>query len=164
MSKIIMIAAVDKNGGLGYKNELLFTDPLDFKHFKNTTTGHIIVMGRKTFESIGKPLPNRINVVLSTDVNYAPKEVIVVSDLIELLDVCITFKNKDVYIIGGGLVYDQFKNKTDSIILTRFDTSAENIDTYFPISNDELESDFKLTRTLYLKPNIKVEYYDRKSI
>lgn len=162
MSKILIIAAVDNNGGLGYNNKLLFTDPLDFKHFKNTTKNNIVVMGRKTFESIGKALPDRINIVITSDTNYTAKDVIVVSDLSELLEVCITFKDKDVFILGGESIYRQFKNKAHGIILTKFNASAEKVDTYFPINNDELVSNFRLNKTLYLKPSIKIEYYDRK--
>lgn len=165
MQQIRLIAAVDQNYGIGYKNNLLFKKPEDLKMFKHITLGQIVIMGRKTFESIGKPLPNRINIVLSSDKSYAPKGVCVASSMIQAIDYCSGFKNeRDVYIIGGGSLYAETINKSDGIILTEFREKATQVDTYFPSINEKI---FKLEKILYLTPEIKVKYYirhDRRTV
>lgn len=164
MQKIKIIAAIDGNNGIGYKNNLLFRDSDDLKHFKKLTDGQIVVMGRKTFESIGKALPNRTNIVITSDKSYAPQNVAVASSIPEVFEFCKFNTALDVYIIGGQTLYEKFIDKADTIILTKFNNIAENVDTYFPKINEKL---YTLKSKLYLKVNVVVNTYiknDRKTV
>lgn len=135
--KFITIAAIAENNALGKDNKLLWHLPDDFKRFKKLTTGHCIIMGRKTFESFPKPLPNRIHVVITNQSAYSNKNCIVVNTIEEAID-----KVKDqekVYVIGGGEIYKQFMSKVDVLELTEVHGNFE-ADTYFPeIDTDDWE-------------------------
>lgn len=124
-----MIAAAAKNNALGKNNELLWHLPDDFKRFKQLTTGHYIIMGRKTFESFPKPLPNRTHVIITRQADYQYEGCIVVGSLSEAIQA--VPKNEDVYVIGGGEIYHQSMALTDVIELTRVDADFE-ADTFFP--------------------------------
>lgn len=114
---ITLIAAAAENNALGKNNDLLWHLPDDFKRFKALTTGHHIIMGRKTFESFPKPLPNRTHIIITRNTNYHPNDCIVVNSLEEALDFC---KNEEqTYIIGGGEIYKQSLPFADKIELTR---------------------------------------------
>jgi dihydrofolate reductase len=132
--KIIIAASGIKNE-LGKDNQLLWHLPNDFKRFKQLTTGHFIVMGRKTFESFPKPLPNRTHIIITRQSDYTYEGCIVVKSVEE------AFKkvpvNEDVYIIGGGEIYQQSIEKADVIELTRV-SGTFDADTFFPeISEDK---------------------------
>lgn len=130
--KVSIVVAVAENNSIGKNNQLLWHLPNDLKHFKNITTGGTIIMGRKTFESIGKPLPNRISIVVSTQKNFDAKGAIVVSSLDVALEKC---KNKDeVFIIGGGEIYKYSLPFVDCIYLTKVHQNFEG-DTFFPVLN-----------------------------
>lgn len=133
---ITIIAAAAANNALGKDNDLIWHLPDDFKRFKQITTGHFIVMGRKTFESFPKPLPNRTHVIITRQEDYnAPEGCIVVNSLKRAIAICP--KDEDVFIIGGGEIYQQSMNIADKIELTRVFTSPE-ADTFFPeISPEE---------------------------
>ncbi|QYS86836.1 dihydrofolate reductase [Flavobacterium oreochromis] len=132
--KIILIAAAGQNNELGKNNDLLWHLPDDFKHFKALTTGHYIVMGRKTFESFPKPLPNRTHVIVTHSERYsAPESCLVVVGIQKALEVCPI--DQDVYIIGGGEIYKQFIDLADQIELTRVHGCFE-ADTFFPNINN----------------------------
>jgi dihydrofolate reductase len=126
---IILIAAIAENSALGKNNELLWHLPKDFKRFKEITSGHYIIMGRKTFESFPKPLPNRTHVIITRQKDYVCEGCIVVQDLEKALAVCP--KNEDVYIIGGGEIYSQSISLADQLDITRVHHSFE-ADVYFP--------------------------------
>ena len=129
---INIIAAIDKNRGLGYNNNLLCYLPDDLKNFKKLTNGNIVIMGRKTFESRPvKPLKNRINVVLTNDESFEYEGVFVEHSL---EDVLIKYKNlqKDVFIIGGSSIYKQFMPYADMVYLTEIDYGFSDVDVYFP--------------------------------
>lgn len=126
---IIMIAAVAENNALGKNNELVWHLPNDFKRFKNLTTGHHIIMGRKTFESFPKPLPNRTHIVISRQENYKPEGCIVVNSIEEALKICP--ENEVSYIIGGGEIYELGMIHSDKIELTLVHHSFE-ADAFFP--------------------------------
>lgn len=97
-----LIAAVDANWAIGYKNKLLVSIPDDMKFFRQTTTGKVVVMGRKTLKlSNGQPLKNRVNIVLTSDKNYKVKDAIVVHDLDELHKELEQYNSEDVYVISG---------------------------------------------------------------
>lgn len=126
---ITIIAAIAENNALGKDNQLLWHLPDDFKRFKNITTGHYIIMGRKTFESFPKPLPNRIHVIISRQKNYSQLNCIVVTSLQEAIEACP--KNEEVFIIGGGEIYNQSIAIADKLDITRVNHSFE-ADTFFP--------------------------------
>lgn len=124
-----IIAAAGKNNELGKDNTLVWHLPDDFKRFKALTTGHYIIMGRKTFESFPKPLPNRTHVVITRQKNYNPQGCIVVESMEEALKVCP--ENEEVFIIGGGEIYNLGMAYCDKIELTRVFENFD-ADTYFP--------------------------------
>ena len=127
---ISIIAAVAKNRAIGYKNKLLYWLPNDLKRFKTLTTGHTIIMGRKTFESLPKgALPNRRNVVLSRSEKEFPGCEVFPS-LKEALKHC--QPDEDVYIIGGASVYSQAMTVADRLCLTEIDDTPADADAFFP--------------------------------
>ena len=106
--KITIVAAIASNNVIGQKNSLPWDIPEDLKRFKQLTSGHTILMGRKTFDSIGRPLPNRTNIVMTKDTNYQKEGVEIVFDENEALDL-IKNLNKKVFIIGGSKIYKLFE-------------------------------------------------------
>lgn len=134
-----MIAAASENNALGRDNDLLWHLPDDFKRFKKLTTGHNIIMGRKTFESFPKPLPNRVHIIITRDKNYSVEydDCIVVHSLEDALQ---RVENDSVsYIIGGGEIYKQAQASATKIELTRVHEFFE-ADTFFPeIDTDKWE-------------------------
>ena len=128
---ISIIAAVDRKRGIGYQNRLLFWLPNDLKRFKALTTGNTIIMGRKTFESLPKgALPNRRNVVLSTQKDLICPGTEVFPSLEEALSSC--QPDEHVYIIGGASVYRQALPFADTLCLTEVDAEVPQVDAYFP--------------------------------
>lgn len=124
---ISIIVATSKNRVIGNNNSLIWKLPADLKRFKQITTGNTIVMGRKTYESIGKPLPNRRNIIITRDTNYLVDNCEIVNSLEEALMLC----NNDCFIIGGGEIYKQSIDIADKIYLTLLQEDFEG-DTYFP--------------------------------
>lgn len=132
---IIMIAAVAENNALGKNNELVWHLPNDFKRFKSLTTGHHIIMGRKTFESFPKPLPNRTHVVITRNKNYNPEGCIVVDSIENAISICP--ENETSFIIGGGEIYNLGLPFADQLEITRVHHSFD-ADAFFPeINSDE---------------------------
>jgi dihydrofolate reductase len=127
---IIMIAAVAENNALGKNNELVWHLPNDFKRFKALTTGHHIIMGRKTFESFPKPLPNRTHIVITRQKNYNPEGCIIVESMEEAIAICP--ENESSFIIGGGEIYNLGLSFTDRLEITRVHHRFE-ADAFFPI-------------------------------
>lgn len=131
MSKISIIVAVDRNMAIGFQNKLLFWLPNDLKRFKSLTMGNTIIMGRKTFESLPKgALPNRRNIVLSSNPNVECPGAEVFTSLEEALKHC--QKDERVYIIGGESVYRQAMPIADELCLTKIDAIAPQADAFFP--------------------------------
>ena len=131
---ISIIAAVAKNRAIGFENKLIYWLPNDLKRFKALTTGHTIVMGRNTFESLPKgALPNRRNVVLSTTVKELPG-----CEVFPTLDAALQScqPDEDIYIIGGARVYEQAISKADRLCLTEVDDIPAQADTFFPEYSD----------------------------
>jgi dihydrofolate reductase len=129
---IIMIAAVAENNALGKNNELVWHLPNDFKRFKSLTTGHHIIMGRKTFESFPKPLPNRTHIVITRQKNYQPEGCIVVDSIEKAIAICP--ENETSFIIGGGEIYKLGLPYTDQLEITRVHYNFEG-DAFFPEIN-----------------------------
>ncbi|MBI2631030.1 dihydrofolate reductase [Candidatus Nomurabacteria bacterium] len=154
---ISLIAAIGKNNEVGKGNALLWNMPADMKHFRETTALHAIVMGRKTFESIGKPLPNRRNVVITRDVNYKKNlpagagGIEIVHSLAGALDL-FPDPNEEIFIIGGAELYKQTMPIADKLYITHINAEDRNADAFFPeiipvvwneVSHEEHEADEK---------------------
>ena len=134
---IAIIAAIDKNNALGFKNRLLFYLPDDLKRFKTQTTGHTVVMGRKTFDSLPKgALPNRRNIVLSRSTRLELPGAEVYASLEEALQHCAD--DEQVFIMGGASVYKQAMPLADRLYMTEIDAEAAEADVYFPAIDHEL--------------------------
>jgi len=126
---LTIIAAAAENNALGKDNDLIWHLPDDFKRFKKLTTGHHIIMGRKTFESFPKLLPNRTHVIITRKKNYAPEGCVVVNNLEDAIKVA---KNDEQpFIIGGGEIYKLALDYAEKIELTRVHANFE-ADTFFP--------------------------------
>jgi dihydrofolate reductase len=131
---ISIIAAVSKNGVIGVDNKLPWDLPEDLKRFKELTTGNVVIMGRKTYESIGKPLPNRINIVVTRDKDFFVSGVLTANSLDSAL--LKAGGNKDIFIIGGGEIYKQSMGFADKLYITEVDMEVEG-DTTFPTISDQ---------------------------
>ena len=127
--EITMIAAVCEDNGLGLDNKLVWHIPRDLKHFKDLTYGHCIIMGRKTFESLPKALPNRKNIVLSRKKNLSYNNAVVVDTIEKAIEE--TKHDNKPYIVGGGEIYKLFINYSSYIELTRIHHKFKS-DTFFP--------------------------------
>ncbi len=129
---ITAIAAVSENWGIGYKGELLFHIPEDMKLFRTVTSGHTVVMGRKTLLSFpnGQPLKNRSNVVLSRSADFKPEGAIVFGSVEEVLKY-IENADGEIFIIGGGEVYREFLTYCQKALITKVNAAPE-ADTFFP--------------------------------
>jgi len=132
--KLSIIAAIaSKNRALGKDNELIYKIPEDLKRFKKLTEGHAIIMGRKTFESIGYPLPNRLNIIITRDKNFSEKGITVVHSLEEALQ---QIQGEDeVFVIGGGQIYKEAMPLADKLYLTIVEGNP-SADTFFPDYSD----------------------------
>ena len=140
---IALIVAADENNAIGFQNKMLWHLPNDLKFFKNKTWGMPIIMGRKTMESLGKPLPGRHNVVISSQKDLSLNGATVVHDLNEAITEAETANVNEIMIVGGGEIYKQAIEFADTIYLTRVHASVEEADTYFPVIDSalfELES------------------------
>jgi len=149
---ITLIAAVGENNELGKDNDMIWYLPNDFKRFKNLTTGHFIIMGRKTFESFPKPLPNRTHLVITRDSSYCKEGAVVVQSMEEAIS-----KSKDdpqPFIIGGGEIYKMGLAYVDKIELTRVHSSF-NADVFFPEINNE---EWQLISEIHCKQDDRHKY------
>lgn len=122
------IVAMDENGVIGKDNDLPWYLPNDLKYFKEVTSGHNIIMGRKTFESIGRPLPNRKNIILTRDESYQADGCVVVHSMKELEPY---LQEDEVFLIGGAELFNIALPRADRLYITRIHDTFEG-DTYFP--------------------------------
>lgn len=157
---ISLISAVAKNGVIGGGNTLLWNLPADMKHFRDKTHGHTVIMGRKTYESIGKPLPNRKNIIITRDTNYYRNGVDVVNSLEEALKLASLEQGKEfeenqdeveVFVIGGGEIYKQSMEKANRLYITEVHKDFEG-DTLFPSID---KSTWKEISREYFEPDEK---------
>ncbi len=144
-----LIAAADEQNLIGGDNKLLWDLPADMKHFRTTTSGHSVLMGRKTYESIGRPLPNRRNIVISRQQDLQIEGCEVAASLEQALALLKENSEDEVFVIGGGEIYKRALPLADRVYLTRVHTTLEG-DTYFPellseewkeVSREEHEAD-----------------------
>jgi dihydrofolate reductase len=146
---ISIIVAIAENNGIGKNNQLLWRLPADMKHFKDTTTGHTVIMGRKTFDSLGKPLPNRRNIVISRNTSLEIPGAEVVSDLKSAIALC--GEQEEVFIGGGAEIYKMAMEITDKIYLTVV-KGIFDADTFFPPIDPDL---WEETERLSFEPDEK---------
>ncbi len=131
-SKISIIAAIGRNRELGKGNELLWRIPDDLKRFKELTTGHPVIMGRKTFDSIGKPLPNRTNIVVTRDGSWTSEGTLVAHSLDEAFEIAHSAPGSEAYfVIGGAQMYAEALSLADTLYLTLIDARSD-ADAFFP--------------------------------
>ena len=135
-----IIVAADQNWAIGKDNKLLISIPADMKFFRTTTTGNVVVMGRKTLESFpgGQPLKKRTNIVLTRDKNYKVKDAIVVHSIEEVLEELKKYDSEDVYVIGGDSIYSQMLPYCDTAHVTKIDFAYE-ADSWFPNLDEDPE-------------------------
>ena len=156
---ISLIAAVGKNLVIGNENKLIWKIPNDMKRFRELTSGKSIIMGRKTFESIGKPLPNRINIIITRDKNYKAGGCVVVNSSEDALNAA--KGSEEIMIIGGGQTYKEFLPMAEKMYLTFIDADFEG-DSYFPEYN---KSEWKeIFREEHTYDNLRYSFVDLKRI
>ena len=159
--ELTIIAAVSINNIIGNKNKLIWKLSNDLKRFKNLTTNHSVIMGRKTFESLPNPLPDRDNIVITRDTNYSKPNIQVCSSIEDAIN--LTKTDTQPFIIGGGQIYTQTINIVDKIELTRVHEEFDG-DAYFPEIpldifelineenyNSDLENEFDYSYLTYKK-------------
>lgn len=154
-----VIVAIADNGVIGGGNELLWHIPDDLKRFKRITSGHSVIMGRKTFESIGKPLPNRRNIVVTRNLEFYVVGVEVASSLATALEM--TKNEAEVFVIGGGEIYRQALPMASKLYITRVHAEYKG-DTYFPeIDPQEWQLVYSEKGNPTISPNYTFEEYIR---
>ncbi|HJY28444.1 MAG TPA: dihydrofolate reductase [Pyrinomonadaceae bacterium] len=154
---IIGIAAVDRKGAIGKGGKLPWHYSADMKFFRDTTTGHAVVMGRKTWLTIGKPLKNRLNIVLSRDATIEPQESLVVFSDIES---ALSFSHSlttDLFVIGGAQIYEAFLPHIEKWIITEVPLTVSGADAFMP--KDYLDG-FKVVDSKSLEQNLVVKFYE----
>ena len=155
---ISAIVAVDENFGIGFNDDLLEHIPEDLKHFKELTSGHNVVMGRKTWDSLPKkPLPNRHNLVITKDPSiYELTNEVWFYTLRQIEVLMLKNKNVNYFVIGGGQIYEKLLPICDKVYLTKIMVSHENADTYFP--NIELMDNWKCVEQSEIKQYNDISY------
>ena len=135
-----LIAAVDSNWAIGYKNKLLVQIPEDQRFFRTETTNKAVIMGRKTLESFphGQPLKDRLNVVITSNPDYKGSGAVVVNTIDEAIEAVKDYKKEDVYVIGGEAIYEQMLDLCDVAYITKIDYKY-TADTYFPNLDEKPE-------------------------
>lgn len=154
MTISLVVAAADNNA-IGKDNKLLWCLPNDMKFFKNVTWGMVVIMGRKTLESLGRPLKGRRNIVITRQNDFKIDEGVVVKDLNEALDAAKEMDVKEVMVIGGGEIYRQFLPLANKIYITRVHAKPEDADTFFP---EFSEKEWKLVSRKDYEADVKHEY------
>lgn len=129
---ISLIVAASRNNVIGKNNQLLWSLPNDMKFFKNTTWAMPVLMGRKTYESLGKPLPGRLNIVITRQTDWKPKGATVAHSLDDAIKMAAAADYKETFVIGGGEIFKEAMAVADKIYMTRVDTELEG-DAFFPV-------------------------------
>jgi dihydrofolate reductase len=130
--KLSAIVATDRKGTIGKDGDIPWYLPADLKFFKRTTLGHPVIMGRKTFASIGRPLPKRTNIVLTRDAFYTATGIVITHSLEEALAHSSVTEAETAFIIGGGELYKQSLDQVSTVYLTIVDAEIEDGDAFFP--------------------------------
>ena len=151
---ISLVVAAAENNAIGKNNQLLWHLPKDLKFFKNTTWGMPVIMGRKTYESVNKPLPGRFNIVITRQTGWQADGVIVATDLQDALKKAAETNCKEFFVIGGGEIYKQAIEIADKIYITRVHATLDG-DTFFPVID---ESKWQLTSNQDFEADEKHQY------
>ncbi len=133
---ISIVVAVSKNNVIGKDNQLLWKLSDDLKRFKKLTTNHCIVMGRKTYDSIGKALPNRTNIIITKNKNFHVDDAIILHNIQDVIEYAKSKNETELFIIGGGEIYKQALEITNKIYLTKIDVDIDG-DTFFHYNTQE---------------------------
>ena len=141
---VSIIAALSENNAIGKENKLLWHIPADLKRFKTITSGHPVIMGRKTYESIGRLLPNRLNIIVTRDPSFTVMGGVVTSSLVTAIERASKEDTDEVFIIGGGQIYSQGIKRADKLYLTLIHTNIEG-DAFFPDYSDFTKKVFELS-------------------
>ncbi|MCB0685549.1 MAG: dihydrofolate reductase [Saprospiraceae bacterium] len=149
------IAAMSKNRVIGKENDLPWHLPADMKYFMRTTKGHHVIMGRKTFESLGVPLKNRTNIIITRDVFYTASGILVCHALEEALDIADAHSEEEVFVIGGAEIYKLSLPYLDRIYLTEIDLMVPDGDAFFP---EFKSSEWQLTNEEPHEPDERNHY------
>ena len=142
MKNISIIVSIANNGCIGGNNTLLWKQSSDLKRFKEITTNHPVIMGQKTYESIGRPLPNRMNIVLTDNPEFNAYGCYIAKDIKQAMDMYYNFsymtnhEEKEIFVVGGGSIYKQFMPYAEKLYITRIHVDMQG-DTYFPYINDD---------------------------
>lgn len=156
---IIGIVAIAQNFAIGKNGKLPWHYSADLKFFKQTTVGHAIVMGWNTWESIGKPLPKRLNIVLSRSKNLENQpSVLLMRSEAEVLALADYLKG-DVFLIGGAQTYADFAEVIDKWLVTEIPETVEDADAFMP---ENFLNDFQMKEKISLEPNLNVKTYERR--
>ncbi|MFH0956035.1 MAG: dihydrofolate reductase [Candidatus Falkowbacteria bacterium] len=130
---ISIICIIAKNRAIGFQNKLLYDIPDDMKHFQAITTGHVIIMGENTFHSMNdKPLPNRVNIILTLNNNFKAENCLIAHSLEESIELGKAQNKGEIFFIGGGMIYKQALPLADKLYLTIVDDEPTQADTFFP--------------------------------
>ena len=155
---IIGIAAVDRKGAIGKGGKLPWHYSADMKFFRETTTGHAVVMGRKTWLTIGKPLKNRLNIVLSRDTDIEPQESLIVFSDIESVLSFNKSLTTDLFVIGGAQIYEAFREHIEKWIITEVPLTVSGADAFMP--KGYLEG-FEVVDSKTLEDDLVVKFYQK---
>jgi dihydrofolate reductase len=128
------IVAMAKNRVIGFQNQIPWYIPADLKYFKKTTLNHHVIMGRNTFHSIGRPLPNRVNIIVSRDPFFIAADCLIAHTIEEALTIALDHGEEEAFIIGGGQIYDRSLSYLDRVYLTEVDLEPQG-DVFFPALN-----------------------------
>jgi dihydrofolate reductase len=155
---IIGIAAVDRKGAIGKGGKLPWHYSADMKFFRETTTGHAVVMGRKTWLTIGKPLKNRLNIVLSRDTDIEPQESLIVFSDIESVLSFNKSLSTDLFVIGGAQIYEAFREHIEKWIITEVPLTVAGADAFMP---DGYLEGFEVEDSKTLESGLVVKFYQK---
>ena len=155
---IIGIAAVDRKGAIGKGGKLPWHYSADMKFFRETTSGHAVVMGRKTWLTIGKPLKNRLNIVLTRDTDIEPQESLIVFSDVESVLSFNKSLSTDLFVIGGAQIYEAFREHIEKWIITEVPLTVQGADAFMP--KGYLEG-FEVVDSKYLDDDLVVKFYER---
>lgn len=155
---IIGIVAIAKNYAIGKDGKLPWHYPADLKFFKQTTTGNAIVMGMNTWRSIGRPLPNRLNIVLSRSAELEPQPGVLLLRSKDAVLELARYLNGDVFVIGGAKTYENFADSIDKWIVTEVPETVEDADVFMP---QDFTEGFELQDKTELEGGLSVKYFQR---
>ncbi len=158
--KISLICAFSENGVIGKNNTMPWRLADDLKNFKQLTNNHCIVMGRKTYESIGKLLPNRTNIILTTQKDFSVAGAVVLHTKTEVLNFAQEMQETELFIIGGAEIYTLFLPQAQCLYLSHIHTHIAKGDTFFPIFEEEmlLEGNWVIKNTIYFEKSERNDF------